>query len=306
MTTALQKGDILLFFAGDSWLSKSISYLTNSEVTHAAMVYSEDSIVEILADGVQLNKIELKEGKKAYLMRHDPTLDFEPLKKSADAYLNSKVLYDFPGLYLLGGLLIYNKLVPTPHILKYTRLILEADILLLDKFIQQKLLHHSEKPMVCSQLIYQIFYDCGGNYQIPIVGGCLSVSGIKNSRPDTVRLIDLLNENQSRKTSPAISTMKTENGNITSPAFTENIARELYLALTEADASPISNPDTLSASPELDCVLSLAGQFLEKLKLLLRQIDSNLPLDAMFVTPGDMAYHAPSLKRIDTVYLERI
>lgn len=306
MTTALQKGDILLFFAGDSWLSKSISYLTNSEVTHAAMVYSEDSIVEILADGVQLNKIELKEGKKAYLMRHDPTLDFEPLKKSADAYLNSKVLYDFPGLYLLGGLLIYNKLVPTPHILKYTRLILEADILLLDKFIQQKLLHHSEKTMVCSQLIYQIFYDCGGNYQIPIVGGCLSVSGIKNSRPDTVRLIDLLNENQSRKTSPAISTMKTENGNITSPAFTENIARELYLALTEADALPISNPDTLSASPELDCVLSLAGQFLEKLKLLLRQIDSNLPLDAMFVTPGDMAYHAPSLKRIDTVYLERI
>lgn len=305
MTTTLQKGDILLFFAGDSWLSKSISYLTNSEVTHAAMVYSEDSIVEILADGVQLNKIELKEGKKAYLMRHDPTLDFEPLKKSADAYLNSKVLYDFPGLYLLGGLLIYNKLVPTPRILKYTKLILEADILLLDKFIQQKLLHHPEKTMVCSQLIYQIFYDCGGDYRIPIVGGCLSANEITNSRPDAVRLIDMLDENHSYEV-PAISPLKTENENVTSPVFTENIARELYLALTEADASPISNPDTLSASPELDCVLSLAGQFLTKLKLLLRQIDSNLPLDAMFVTPGDMAYHAPSLKRIDTVYIERI
>lgn len=305
MTTTLQKGDILLFFAGDSWLSKSISYLTNSEVTHAAMVYSEDSIVEILADGVQLNKIELKEGKKAYLMRHDPALDFEPLKKSADAYLNSKVLYDFPGLYLLGGLLIYNKLVPTPRILKYTKLILEADILLLDKFIQQKLLHHPEKAMVCSQLIYQIFYDCGGDYRIPIVGGCLSANEITNSRPDAVRLIDMLDENHNYEV-PAISPLKTENENVTSPVFTENIARELYLALTEADASPISNPDTLSASPELDCVLSLAGQFLTKLKLLLRQIDSNLPLNAMFVTPGDMAYHAPSLKRIDTVYIERI
>ncbi|MDO4303745.1 MAG: hypothetical protein Q4D94_07500 [Bacillota bacterium] len=306
MTTTLQKGDILLFFAGDSWLSKSISYLTNSEVTHAAMVYSEDSMVEILADGVQLNKIALKEGKKAYLMRHDPELDFEPLKKSADAYLNSEVLYDFPGLYLLGGLLIYSRLVPTPRILKYTKLILEADILLLDQFIQKKLLHHPEKTMVCSQLIYQIFYDCGGDYQIPIVGGCLSVNEIKNSRPDTVRLIDMLDENYSYKSSHVTPAVKDENLNVASPAFTENLAKELYLALTEADASPISNPDMLSASPELDCVLSLAGQFLDKLKLILHKINSNLPLDAMFVTPGDMAYHAPSLKRIDTVYIERI
>lgn len=57
MSAVIRKGDLILFFAGDSWLSKSISFLTNAEVTHAAMVYSDDSVIEILADGVQVNKI---------------------------------------------------------------------------------------------------------------------------------------------------------------------------------------------------------------------------------------------------------
>ncbi|MDE6203613.1 MAG: hypothetical protein K2G19_09090, partial [Lachnospiraceae bacterium] len=112
MSAAIKKGDMILFFAGDTWLSKSISYLTNSEVTHAAMVYSDDAIIEILADGVQVNKIadwnNVGKGKKAYVMRHKPELDYAPLKRSADAYLNADVSYDFPGLYLLGALLIYN------------------------------------------------------------------------------------------------------------------------------------------------------------------------------------------------------
>ncbi len=314
MNTKLQKGDILLFFAGDSWLSKSISFLTDSEVTHAAMVYSEDSIVEILADGVQRNRIRLSDGsgKKAYLMRHDPELDFAPLKQSADAYLNSTVLYDFPGLYLLGGLLIYNKILPTPRILRCTKLILESGILFLDHLIQKQILHHPQKTMVCSQFIYQVFYDCGGDYQIPIINGCLSADEIQNSRPNQVRLIDLLDEIQTEGNSADSLTASKEN-DLFSANFTEKAARELYLALTKAhttDASNLHSADTsdilTAASALLRSVLSCAAEFRDKLELLLKQSGSHLPLDAMFVTPGDMAYHAPSLKRIDTVYVERI
>ncbi len=95
MNHTIKKGDMILFFAGDTWLSKSISYLTGSEVTHAAMVYSGDSIIEILSDGVQVNKIAVRDdeskGKKAYVMRHRPELDYGPLKRSADAYLNAVI-----------------------------------------------------------------------------------------------------------------------------------------------------------------------------------------------------------------------
>ncbi len=305
MSTDLQKGDIILFFAGDSWMSKSIAYLTNSEVTHAAMVYSEDSIVELLGDGVHLQKVKLEEGRKAYLMRHDPRLAFEPLKESADKYLNSDVIYDFPGLYLLGGLLIYNQIMPTSRILKCTRLILESGILFLDKIIQKKILHHSGKPMVCAQFIYQIFYDCGGDYRIAITDGCLSANEMNDSRPDTVRLIDLLNENHTYETSTP-SLLTEEIDNISSTDYAEKLAKELYLALTETNALSASNSDTHSSdSKEMSSVLSLAEQFLDKLKLLLEKLGSDLPLDAMFVNPGDLAYHAPSLKRIDTIYVER-
>lgn len=313
MKTTLQKGDMILFFAGDTWLSKSISYLTDAEVTHASMVYSEDSIVEILADGIQVNKIALatneQEGQKAYLMRHVPELDFEPLKKSADAYLESGVSYDFPGLYLLGILLIYNKFVPTPQFLHGTELILEAGIYLLDHFIQKHIKHNSGKAAVCSQMIYQIFYDCGGDYRIPIVDGCLSVKkNADDCRPGEVRLIDLINEDCMPVEKNTVSLPSdTETINPPSPDSIENATRELYLALTQATLMESLNTNSLfSKSGNMDKVLSLTRQYLDRIKLLQEKLHSDLPLDAMFVTVGDLAYHAPSLQRVDTIFVKRL
>lgn len=311
MKTTLQKGDMILFFAGDTWLSKSISYLTNAEVTHAAMVYSEDSIVEILADGPQVNKIALQDGeqkgKKAYLMRHVPELDFGPLKKSADAYLESDVIYDFPGLFLLGGLLIYNKIIPSPQMLNCAELILEAGILMLDRFIQKEIRHHSGKHMVCSQFIYQLFYDCGGDYRIPIVNGCFSVKKEANEyREGEICLADLLTGNdafESDNTEPFFSTEKVD---IASPSLVEDLSEKLYLALSQSEQETF-DMNSLSPNPfKRNRVLSLVKRFLKKIKELQQKLGMDLPLDAMFVTVADLAYHAPSLQRIDTIYVERL
>lgn len=311
MKTTLQKGDMLLFFAGDTWLSKSISYLTNAEVTHAAMIYSEDSIVEILAGGPQINKIALcdneQQGKKAYLMRHVPSLDFEPLKKSADAYLDADVVYDFPGLFLLGGLLIYNKIIPSPQIFNCTELILEAGILMLDRLIQRKILHHSGKYMVCSQFVYQIFYDCGGDYRIPIVNGCFSVKKENTAcREGEICLADLLNEGPLLDTENTDLLFSIKEIDIDSPSLAEDLSEKLYHALSQSEQESFDQ-NTLSASlhERSGRVLSLARKFLDKIKQLQQKLGMNLPLDAMFVTVADLAYHAPSLQRIDTLYIER-
>lgn len=311
MKNTLQKGDMLLFFAGDTWLSKSISYLTNAEVTHAAMVYSEDSIVEILAGGPQINKISLqdneKKGKKAYLMRHIPELDFEPLKRSADAYLESDIDYDFPGLFLLGGLLIYNKIVPSPQMFNCAELILEAAILMLDRFIQKEILHHSGKYMVCSQFVYQLFYDCGGDYRIPIVNGCFSVKKEKDECGEgKIRLADFLDEDcvlEADNAEPFYSISETD---IDSPSLVEDLSEKLCLALSQSEQETLEQ-NSLSAKPHnRNRVLSLANKFLDKVKQMQEKLDMNLPLDAMFVTVADLAYHAPSLQRIDTLYIERL
>lgn len=311
MKTTLQKGDLILFFAGETWLSKSIAYLTNAKVTHAAMVYSEDSIVEILADGPQVNKISLadnaQQGHEAYLMRHIPELDFAPLKQSADGYLQSDAFYDFPGLFLLGGLLIYHKIIPSPQILKCTELILEAGILMLDRFIHQKLLHHTGKPMVCSQFIYQLYYDCGGDYRIPIVGGCFA----ERKRTDAcckgeICLADLLCEDAAVETDNTAFLPSIKEDELNSLSFTEDLSEKLYLALSQSEQE-LLDLNFLSAKPhDTSKVLSLARQFLGKVKQLQQKLGMNLPLDAMFVTVADLAYHAPSLKKIDTVYVKRL
>lgn len=329
MNTILQKGDMILFFRGDTWLSKSISYLTGAEVTHASMVYSEDSIIEILAGGVQITKIALKDSeqdaKKAYLMRHIPELDFQPLKDSADAYLNADIKYDFTGLYLLGGLLIYKKFVPSPRFLNCTGIILEAGLLLLNRFIRKEFLHDSGKAMVCSQFIYQLFYDCGGDYRIPIVDGCLSVNN-RTNKPETlltpktcpteeICLADLLALDMKQD----MASMEEDNdllftvseADIDSPSFMEDVAKELYFTLTGSSSE--SENDTATAanglfakSTHINHVLSLARKFLDKSRQLQEKIGLSLPLDAMFVTVADLAYHAPSLQKIDTVYVKRL
>lgn len=314
MNHAIKKGDMILFFAGDTWLSKSISYLTGSEVTHAAMVYSGDSIIEILSDGVQVNKIAVRDdeskGKKAYVMRHRPELDYGPLKRSADAYLNVGISYDFPGLYLLGALLIYNRFVPAPRFVKCTELILELAVLQLDHFIQKQIRHNPGKAMVCSQFIYQLFYDCGGEYQIPIVNGCFSVKNEEDGcSQKKICLAELLKESAVDTADENLSAEKTEEQAPLSGAVTEDIienaARELYLSLTDTGYEE-ENGSLLSEPENLDKVCFLAGQFQDRVKRLRKKLRADFPLDAMFVTVADLACHAPSLERVDTVYIERL
>lgn len=316
MSAVIRKGDLILFFAGDSWLSKSISFLTNAEVTHAAMVYSDDSVIEILADGVQVNKIadwnNEKKGKKAYVMRHKTELDYGPLKKAADAYLDSGVSYDFPGLYLLGALLIYNKFVPTARFMKCTELILEMAVWQLDHYIQKKILHNTGKAMVCSQFVCQIFYDCGKDYRIPIVDGCFSLKRNADAcSPGEICLAELLKERPLDRAAEEKDCFGGEGTNqdslsgILAKDSVEDAARKLYLALTDY-ADEEADAGGLASEPEnTDRVLSLAGRFLEKVKQLQQRIGEDMPLDTMFVTVADLACHAPCLERIDTVYIER-
>lgn len=300
----LTKGDIILFKAPqDSWFSRAIALLSKSDVSHAAMVYSEDSIVEVLADGIQVNKVTALKGEEAYVLRLLDAPDSAPLIRSADAYLKAKTKYDFPGLFILAGLLIYRYITPAPNLLRIANHILDAACFELDKMIQRAR-HYESRAMVCSQLIYQIFYDCGDDYKINIPGTCLWKSQKDNASPCSVRLIEYLPKE------PAV--FADRSAYVSSPKdfltkmSEEDLYRELCRALAEADAcSSLKEAKDLPASLLSD-TLPRTERFLSLLKRFLTLVSCDIPMDAMFVTPGDILNHSTNLKQITLLSLKRI
>lgn len=311
MKQTLTKGDIIVFKAEDDWLSKVIAKLTQSDVSHAAMAYSEDSIVEVGASGIGVHKVEITDGDNVYVMRLVSEPDPAPLIASADAYLDAKVRYDFPGLFLLAGAIIYCHIAPTTDVLHISNKILTTCTFMLDEFIQHALLHHTDQAMVCSELVYRIFYDCGGEYQIQIVDGCIWKNQGTENMDGFIRLSDYLStENLTTKDCTNDSALSKEDYTSSFPTQeeTESLAEKLYSALCQAEIQLPNKQDINkeSAALTLSPTISIAEKFISKLKYFLELVKCDLPVEAMFITPGDLVYHAQNLKNLGTLDLKRI
>lgn len=312
MKQTLTKGDIIIFKAENDWLSKAIAWFTKSDVSHAAMAYSQDSIVEVGANGIGVHKVDISDGQDIYVMELATKPDSAPLINAANHYLNAKVRYDFPALFILAGLLIYRRITPTKKLFHVTNQILSSSALLLDEMIQHALLHHTDRAMVCSQLVYQIFYDCGGEYRIQIVNDTIQNSPIPENT--SICLYDLLAK--AKNSSDSFKEESFHNEKVSSATTTNrltqdeinNLAKELYTALCEAEQQQCENLSYLSESKASDITstLSSAKHFLSKLEYFFKIINCDMPLDAMFVTPGDLVYHAANLKQVGTLSLKRI
>lgn len=311
MKQTLTKGDVIIFKAENDWLSKAIAWFTQSDVCHAAMAYSENSIVEVGASGIGVHKVEITDGDNVYVMRLVSEPNPEPLIASADAYINAKVRYDFPKLFILAGAIIYRRIIPTTDVLHVSNEILTVCTFMLDEMIQHALLHHTDQAMVCSELVYRIFYDCGGEYEIQIVDGCLWNGHITEDIVDSIRLYDHLsakNINTNSFTDDLTLPEKEHTSSFPSPEETEYLAEKLYTALCQSEIQLQENQSikNKAAALNLSSTLSKAENFISKLKYFLDLVKCDLPIEAMFITPGDLVYHAENLKKQGSLYLERI
>lgn len=291
----LRSGDILIFKAGNDWVGKSIAWLTKSDVSHAAMAYQLDKIVEMGASGISVSNVITESGDAAYLMRLCPEADPQPLIHAADMYINTKTRYDFPALVILAGLLIYREIRPTPKLATLVDLILRAACKALDKLIQSLILHNPDKAMVCSQLVYQIYRDCGKNYEIELEGGILQADMDGSPAAGSIRMIDMLS--QAPQNLPFIS--GPEDGGEENP---EVLARQLYEAMEEQNGADGAGTELADIAP----LLYRAGKFLELLEELLKKSKSEIPIDALFVTPGDLLNHAKNLHLIQKITVRRV
>ena len=287
MSAQFNKGDILVFKTEDDWISKCIAFLTKSDVSHAVMVYGDNTIVEMDLPGIGVCKItEAPNGREVYVMRHVKELNPEPLIKAADAYIYAETEYDIPAIVLLAGLIIYQEIRPNDKFTPIADLIMRLACVVIDTYIQEKT--GKGKTMVCSQLVYQIYSDSGEDYRIK------GHFQLRRNSPGLIKLATLLED----VPAPKFLAYKIDEIN----QDPQELARQLYVAMTESENRFYSGELDVSISEaNVKIMLQSANQLLERLKKLLEQCGSDLPINSMFVTPCDLVYNTTNLQRVGIV-----
>ncbi len=125
----------------------------------------------------------------------------------------------------------------------------------------------------------------------------------------TLRLFDSLSPENINADFFPDHTALPEDGNASfAQENTQQLAQILYEALCQAE----SLPDTDSifqngdSSAKFSQTVSAAEKFLSKLKYFMELVKCDLPVEAMFITPGDLAYHAVNLEKQGECSLKRI
>ena len=170
----LQPGDILCCEVDrNSFVSQAVSLLTNSCITHAAMSYNskDGTLIEEDSPCVQVASIDrhLQKGRNVFVKRIDPTkipasTTLEKLQsniiKISEEYLNDEVPYGTAEAITFALLLVSKKSDLDECSQKIAMKVL--------KKIADACQHPSKKfkrePTVCSQFVYNCYYD--GGYQL--------------------------------------------------------------------------------------------------------------------------------------------
>lgn len=140
--------------------------------------------------------------------------------------------------------------------------------------------------MVCSPLVYQ---DCGETYCLHVEGGNLQYDPNAAENPG-VRLLDLrqagMNEDRSF---PRMAAKVDE----------EVLSKAHFMALTADPArqEPVSLENAAYLAPAVTTFAELLEQQAQAVQI---------PLNALLVTPTDLAYHTRNLSRVGKVAVERI
>lgn len=295
MESKFCSGDVILFEMeekNEDFLGKCIAELTGSNITHSAMLYKDNAMVEMTDSGIAVTPFHFGEnGYKVHMLRLVPEKDSKPLQKAAEVYLKKHINYDFASLFLLAGLIIFKNTRFTKEISKVVFEILQVVCQQLDELYQELTNQGDAKSMMCSQLVYQCYYDCGLDYRIKIQNGLLQKSaGNLNSIA--------LYEYATREYQPTnVKWEYTQNNIQLSNVRIESLAKELFHALTQEKSIVL---EERSLDKEFSFITEKTREFINKAESLLKIMKIDLPLPALFVTPADLFKHAENLKHYCT------
>ncbi len=323
----LKPADVLIFSGADDSISKAIMWLTNSQVTHAALYYTEKGrFIEQTPPSIRFYHLnpddERFQGRKIYVNRLEiPQASMMPVMNPAIAYLNQETPYANNNLYTLGLILLYKKFRPNTLVKKVMMKIYKKLAVMISDYINKRQTP-GKSPMVCSEFVYQCFEDAGEDYQLHIRKGSLidqSLSLSENNLSALDRTIDRVKDDSSRQfqgfaeiSDPlaienppsqteeelaqelieALSTSKVE--------IAEELDNELALAVHEFGQATYSAEGTTENATSL--MLANTNKFAKELN-----ISSALSFlkakEAFFVTPEDLLNNCDNLTQVGILKL---
>jgi len=281
-------GDVVVFKVDeDELLSVIIGYLTDSDVSHAALIYEDGNFVEMGPRGIAKTCANVYANAEVYHYRHSKQTDMAKVIKAAKHYLDKDVPYDYPSLVILAGLLIYHKQKYTPKYKTIVDFILGIACWSLDELLK-KIGGKKNGAMMCSQLVYQCFRDAGHKYRLKIKNGVVFESDADDY---AIRLIDLVNENEEMERLEAFQTPTYDVNDINQ----EDIIRQLHEELI--NEAELEDGNYLTDT-ELEGTAFVAGKFLDLLEKAFKKIGPHIPRPSLFITPADIC-HAQNLSLIE-------
>jgi len=199
----LKPGDVLLFegMRSDA-ISSAIMFLTDSSVSHAAMVYDGEgdgkpaTLVHEASPKVPVSVREAAAsfGDRLITVRRlpePPRRDKTPLIRAADHYLLEQAPYNNHGLYLVGVMLIYQRFSPDRPTSRIVARILRLAASLLTHYLNTKKFP-GQHPMTCSQFVAQCYDDAGDDYRL-FAAGLLDAANAPGAPSLLEQTIDVMN-----------------------------------------------------------------------------------------------------------------
>jgi hypothetical protein len=300
----LKPGDIMLFKGDENeWISAAIMFLTNSDVSHAALYYNEQqrNLVDEVLKGIGVHEVsdaapDTSEAHFIYVRRFKgpdgSAMPMGPVIDAATKYITAGEPYDKASLLLLALILLYKDFTPATWVQKVMIKIFQRAVSLIDELIND-ILHPGKHPMVCSQFVFQCYEDSPLQYHLEsdefAITRSMATPSIISASGAPKRFIDLVQEHLASGRSvagsyPALSAVISESD--------EELAKQLVDAMRidaggRVEAVPFALDETLVQSTK-----QLADAIVKFYSLPSDSVNDSVSVlafnKALFVTPEDL------------------
>lgn len=293
-----QAGDILLFKIdkNSDWISRAISLLTNSDVSHAALYMGKSILSDEGLDGLACHQIANDmTGRPVYVERLNPNLDMTPVLLAANKMIGQQEPYNKLALVQLGLLLLYKKEFPIDSLDRLLlKWVFDAATVAINEY-SHKIFSPGKEPMVCSQYVYQCYQDAGADYQLLIQNPLLlknttqqrSLSEVVHSHIETTHsplqtasqpsFPGTNNALMGEKFVSALQNLTTTKNTASAPAMSDELVSSICTFSKQADAFASKNKSTINAMLVTPADLENCVNLIDKGLAVIDRNDTPLP-----------------------------
>lgn len=188
-TTDFTPGDVFLFEHDNTCISRLISLLSNSPISHAAMYFKDGEIVEEASPttGIRTKSVEgLKNAARLIHVRRYYRSDesAQALVNAAQKHLDAKQPYSLGNLVMVGVLLIFNQWKPEAR--RAVKNLLSLICILLAKAIDART--GGQGGATCSQLVYEVYRDAGFRLHIVHKNAATGAESLRAAEPQSLAM----------------------------------------------------------------------------------------------------------------------